>query len=168
MNMQGHRLVEFIEANSFSRNMLCPYRWVADKIANREVLDFGCGYGFGAFILSRVAKEVLAYDVDSSKIYFGRENFIQTNLFFLDALPSKQFDIVTVFYVLNQVSDFDSSMQKIEKSMKKAGVLYISEKKSNQIILDETLRKGNFKLLEKMNFPLSDYDEVVTYALTLY
>jgi SAM-dependent methyltransferase len=81
---------------------LKPYQYLIDQVRDRNVLDVGCGPGYGSFILSHHARAVTGVDVDSRCIDFGRREFGRDNLEFIQAdvydlprvLPDRTFDLI--------------------------------------------------------------------------
>ena len=51
------------------------YQWVMAYAAKRTVVDLGCGTGYGAYMLSWVAKQVIGLDIDKEAIDFARKHF---------------------------------------------------------------------------------------------
>ncbi|KKR91464.1 MAG: NAD-dependent epimerase/dehydratase [Candidatus Woesebacteria bacterium GW2011_GWA1_41_13b] len=87
------------------------YGWVLPFVANKKVLDIGCGTGFSSFVWAHAAKEVLATDISVEAINYAKENYKKSNLQFtagnfLDSkFPEKQFDVVLSTYVFEQVPE---------------------------------------------------------------
>ncbi|MGP8078109.1 MAG: class I SAM-dependent methyltransferase [Thermoplasmata archaeon] len=50
------------------------YRWAASLASRKDVVDLGCGHGFGALFIEPVCHSYLGVDVDSSAISWAREN----------------------------------------------------------------------------------------------
>lgn len=56
------------------------YTWALPWVAGREVVDLGCGTGYGAFMLSWVARSVVGVDVSRQALEFGCGRFRAGNL----------------------------------------------------------------------------------------
>ncbi len=102
--------------------------------AGKTILDFGCGTGYGAALVSQVAKHVTGLDIDAAALNWARENHKSPRLDFqrhcdLGAtLPAASFDMVTCFEMIEHV---DHATQKataasIARLLKDDGVLLIS------------------------------------------
>ena len=53
------------------------YNWIlqTQNFINKKVLDFGCGSGYGTFLLSQKAEETVGIDYSPATIEFANENF---------------------------------------------------------------------------------------------
>lgn len=58
------------------------YAWAIQFTYAKEVVDLGCGAGYGSFMLSWGAKRVMGVDKDKNTVAFARENFRAKNLLF--------------------------------------------------------------------------------------
>jgi 2-polyprenyl-3-methyl-5-hydroxy-6-metoxy-1,4-benzoquinol methylase len=59
------------------------YRFFASEVRNRDVLDAGCGTGYGSHILAEAgAKSVIGVDLDRRNIAFARKRYAAPNLAF--------------------------------------------------------------------------------------
>jgi len=47
------------------------------------VIDFGCGYGYGTYLLSQVAKKVIGIDKDEAVIKYAMEHYKLPNNYFM-------------------------------------------------------------------------------------
>lgn len=110
------------------------YRMVMGAAANANVLDFGCGTGYGSSLLSRVAREVTGLDISNEAISWATKTHRSSNLSFIESndlgggLPSNSFDIVTCFEMIEHV-DHDmqrAAVKSISNLLKTDGALYIS------------------------------------------
>lgn len=102
--------------------------------AGKNVLDFGCGTGYGAALMAEEAGHVTGLDIDGSALQWARENHGSRRLDFqrhadLGAkLPAASFDMVTCFEMIEHV---DHATQKatvasIARLLRDDGLLLIS------------------------------------------
>lgn len=75
------------------------YKFAADIIQGKRVLDVGCGLGLGLDILRRTNNEVLGQDLDPR---LERPGIVITSL---ASVPSKSYDAVTCIDVIEHVKD---------------------------------------------------------------
>jgi 2-polyprenyl-3-methyl-5-hydroxy-6-metoxy-1,4-benzoquinol methylase len=85
------------------------YAWATQFCWQKRVVDLGCGSGYGSFILSMVAKEVIGADLSIDAIIYAGDNFEADNLFFTicdlenDELPLGE--VYAAFEVLEHLED---------------------------------------------------------------
>ena len=80
----GERVVPNIEeAKENLQTHLEFYKLVYKYVEKKEILDLGCGCGYGSFELSKIAKNVIGVDRSIEAIQFSRENYKSKNLDFL-------------------------------------------------------------------------------------
>ena len=91
---------------------LAAYHLVAPMVEGREVLEAGCGEGYGAGLLAARAKRVVAVDYDAAALELARRRHSAPNLEFravnlLDLARSApgSFDAVTNFQVIEHLDD---------------------------------------------------------------
>ena len=110
------------------------YAFAKSLAANKAVLDFGCGTGYGAAIMADTAAQVTGLDIDNAALSWARENHRNPRLAFRQhddlgaALPAGSFDLVTCFEMIEHV---DHSTQlavvaSIARLLRDDGVLIIS------------------------------------------
>jgi SAM-dependent methyltransferase len=87
------------------------YLHARDRARDRDVLDAGCGEGFGTVLLAETARSVLAVDysadaIAAARAAHGRPNleFRQLDLYDLPGLD-RRFDLVTNFQVLEHLTE---------------------------------------------------------------
>lgn len=56
------------------------YAWAVPWVYGKEVVDLGCGTGYGSFMLSWGAKRVLALDISREAVHFAQSQFEARNL----------------------------------------------------------------------------------------
>jgi SAM-dependent methyltransferase len=83
------------------------YAWAIPHTFGATVADLGCGCGYGAFMLSWGAQEVIGVDVDGMTISFAKTYFQADNLRFevgdVVTLPSYSCDVYVAFEVLEHL-----------------------------------------------------------------
>ena len=78
---------------------LAWYRFAAQFVDGKKVLDAGCGLGMGLDILRQRASEAMGQDLDPR---LGRGDIIVGSL---DEIPTKSFDVVVSMDVVEHVED---------------------------------------------------------------
>ena len=59
---------------------LAFYRYAALRAKGADVLDIGCGYGYGSHLLSKTARSVTGIDFHPPAIAFAKEQYLVPNL----------------------------------------------------------------------------------------
>lgn len=108
------------------------YLWVSDFCKDKDVIDIGCGYGYGSFYLADgIARNVLAIDSDKSAIAFAYKNYQRENVLFktidVGALGvDRRFDIAISFEVIEHLSDVSKYFAFIEGALVPQGEFILS------------------------------------------
>jgi len=85
------------------------YRLAAAYSAGKTVLDVGCGYGYGSYMLSLNASRVVGIDEDEESIQTAKARYTCRNLDFqqtetIDHISgSQRYDLVVIFEVIDHV-----------------------------------------------------------------
>lgn len=97
---------------------LARYTWALPMCTSQSVVDLGCGTGYGSYIMSWLAKEVLGLEIDLPAVHFAEDHFgdapnIQFRPFDLetDALPVGT--VYTCFECLEHLRDPQSLLRQI-------------------------------------------------------
>jgi 2-polyprenyl-3-methyl-5-hydroxy-6-metoxy-1,4-benzoquinol methylase len=96
--------------NGWYQYMLGRYLYVLKYVKNKRVLDAGCGFGWGTYLLSGSSSELIGVDIDEGAICFAKETWRDTNAKFLTHSVlrleelKKEFDVVVSFEVLEHFS----------------------------------------------------------------
>lgn len=108
------------------------YRWAAQLAEGREILDAGCGVGFGAHILrDGGAVRVTGVDAFAAAIIEAREqarDSVEFQIGDLRALPFEpgSFDYVVCFEAIEHVSDQEHVLAEIKRVLRPGGLLAMS------------------------------------------
>jgi len=114
----------------FSRHQFA-YRFARQFVDGKNVLDIGCGTGYGSKILAERAKHVLAIDYDRDAIAYCRTHFGGANLEFRQGEVTKldsndEFDVAVSFQVIEHMRDTDDFVQRMKQVVKHGGIILIT------------------------------------------
>ena len=112
---------------------LGAYRYAAELARGREVLDAGCGEGFGTVLLADTARRVLGIDYSEDAVaaacaaYGGRPNleFRRLDVYELPRLELR-FDLITNFLVIEHLPDPARFLTAVRAGLKPDGVLMLT------------------------------------------
>jgi 2-polyprenyl-3-methyl-5-hydroxy-6-metoxy-1,4-benzoquinol methylase len=103
------------------------YLFALDYVGAKNVLDFGCGDGYGTRMLAERSAVILGIDVDPAAIELARKKYSHPSLAFrhIGGLPlpfeSESFDVVLSFQVIEHVDDVPFYLEEIHRILKKGG-----------------------------------------------
>lgn len=101
------------------------------SLANKKVLDLGCGQGALSYVLASKGAKVFALDASDAALRQAKEFCKGKNIIFRKStskkLPFKDgyFDVITLFYVLEHVSDIKGILDESKRILKKGGYLCV-------------------------------------------
>ena len=109
------------------------YWWAAQSVAGEDVLDAGCGLGYGTNTLwAAGAASVLGLDIDDVTVAAAAaafpelaDSFRCADLCRLD-LPDASFDVVVCFEAIQQVADPERALGELHRVLRPGGLLLIS------------------------------------------
>jgi O-antigen biosynthesis protein len=108
------------------------YRWAADLASGRDVLDAGCGAGYGSLLLAHAgARRVTAIDASHDAVAQTQERLgDRGEATRADAreLPfeDESFDLIVCFEVIEHIEGADRAMAEFARTLRPDGVLLIS------------------------------------------
>jgi 2-polyprenyl-3-methyl-5-hydroxy-6-metoxy-1,4-benzoquinol methylase len=139
------------------------YQYVSQFVAGKEVVDIGCGTGYGCSLLSEKSERILGIDYDASAVDYCQKNYGKSNIEFrnINACSLKlneQFDVAISFQVIEHIADLSEFIQRIKNVVRPNGTIFIStpnvrktEKTDNPFHCNE-MDYGRFNSLLSQNF----------------
>lgn len=129
--LTGERTVPGLDAeNYWFRRHEVVYRRLAHYCADRDVLEAGCGEGYGADMIADVARSVVGLDYDEVTVAHVRARYPRIdirhgNLAALP-LPDQSVDVVVNFQVIEHLWDQPQFVAECLRVLRPSGVLLMS------------------------------------------
>lgn len=155
------------------------FRQMGLDLQNKDVLEIGCGSGYGAYLLNQLEpKSYIGLDVMEEQIKLARTKYPQYSFLLQDAADLSQFasaskDVVIIFGVLHHIPDWRKTIDEITRVLKPGGSLFLEEPRGVDIkafdflfrwghpdidfglkVLDEHLAKRGMTIVHKQWSPL--------------
>src|ERR1700734_4330910 len=116
--------------NYWFRRHEVVYQRLAQHCADREVLEAGCGEGYGADLIAGVARRVIALDYDEATVAHVRARYprvevMHGNLAKLP-LPDHSVDVVVNFQVIEHLWDQPQFVSECFRVLRPSGRLMVS------------------------------------------
>lgn len=111
---------------------LAAYRYARELARGRDVLDAGCGEGFGTVLLAETARHVTGIDYSIDAVRTAAARYVRPNLEFrrLDVyeLPGLDLrcDLVTNFQVIEHLADPARFLAAVRAALRPGGVLMLT------------------------------------------
>lgn len=108
------------------------YEFALPLCAGKEVLDAGCGVGYGTARLGEQAARVVGVDIDAQAIAYARDRYGAPNVEFrrMDLLalefPDAAFDVVCSFETVEHLSDRDAFLGSAARVLRPGGAFVVS------------------------------------------
>jgi O-antigen biosynthesis protein len=128
----GERFIPGQGGAQIAYEHLHRYRFALRWAAGKDVLDVATGIGYGAGLLARAARRVLAVDLDAASVRCARRAYPVPNLLFLQgdaaALPvrSRAADLAVAFEVLEHVENQEGMVTELARAVRSGGSVLIS------------------------------------------
>ena len=108
------------------------YEFARPHCVDRDVLDAGCGVGYGAAFLAEEARHVVGVDRSEEAIAYARRRYSRPNVEFevahLLELPAgaDAFDVVCCFETIEHLPDQDAFLEEVRRVLRPNGVFVVS------------------------------------------
>ncbi|UMB68102.1 class I SAM-dependent methyltransferase [Mycobacterium paraterrae] len=129
--LTGERTIPGLDVeNYWFRRHEVVYQQLARHCRGRDVLEAGCGEGYGADLIAGVAQQVTAVDYDASTVAHVRARYprvrvIHGNLAELP-LPDQSVDVVVNFQVIEHLWDQPQFVRECARVLRPSGLLMVS------------------------------------------
>jgi SAM-dependent methyltransferase len=114
------------------------YEFAAPFCRGGDVLDAGCGVGYGSAFLAGVARRVVGVDRDEQAIAYARERYARPNVEFrvgaverLD-LGDASFDAVCAFETIEHLDDVDAFLAEAARVLRPGGAFLVSTPRAEE------------------------------------
>jgi SAM-dependent methyltransferase len=131
LTLTGERTVPGLDVeNYWFRRHEVVYQRLAGHCADRDVLEAGCGEGYGADLIAAVARRVVGLDYDQQAVAHARACYPkvdvrQGNLAQLP-LPDASVDVVVNFQVIEHLWDQPQFIAECARVLRPSGLLMVS------------------------------------------
>lgn len=108
------------------------YEFARQFCGGRDVLDAGCGVGYGSAYLAETARRVVGVDIDADAIDYARERYAARNVEFVHAdvtalpLADASFDVACSFEAIEHVRDPEALVAELRRVVRVDGVCVLS------------------------------------------
>jgi SAM-dependent methyltransferase len=129
--LTGERTVPGIPAeNYWFRRHEAAYEFAVPLVAGRDVLEVGCGEGYGTDLLARSAAHVLGVDYDALTVAHARTRyraatFVRANLAALP-VPSQSVDVLVTLQVIEHVWNHGEFVRECLRVLRPGGLLLVT------------------------------------------
>jgi SAM-dependent methyltransferase len=131
LTLTGERTIPDLDIeNYWFRRHEVVYQRLAKHCEGRDVLEAGCGEGYGADLIAGVARRVIAVDYDEAAVAHVRSRYqrvevTQANLADLP-LPDASVDVVVNFQVIEHLWDQAQFVRECARVLRPSGLLMVS------------------------------------------
>jgi len=129
--LTGERTIPGLDVeNYWFRRHEVVYQQLAPRCAGRDVLEAGCGEGYGADLISRVARRVIGLDYDPTTVAHVRARYPRVEVMHgnLAELPlaDASVDAVVNFQVIEHLWDQAQFISECARVLRSSGLLMVS------------------------------------------
>jgi 2-polyprenyl-3-methyl-5-hydroxy-6-metoxy-1,4-benzoquinol methylase len=117
------------------QNHLKVYKFLEQFAKDKDVLDIGCGLGYGTDHIRAFARTIVGIDISRSAIRFARKRYPSAKTLLMDAqslqLEPKSIDLAISTENFEHLSDQEQSLREVVKVLRPDGVCFIATPNRN-------------------------------------
>jgi SAM-dependent methyltransferase len=128
LHLTGERtLPDVPEENYWFQRHLVVYRWIAERVGGRRVVDLACGEGYGSAELAGAAASVVGVDANPEAFEHARAKYRDV-VFERNMIELWQGDVDCVVFLqtIEHVPDPDAVLEHVRELIGPDGVAYVS------------------------------------------
>ena len=128
----GERILLEKETPLMIARHFCAYRFAKDYVFNKDILDVGCGEGYGSYFLAGFVKKAVGIDYDKEIISYAKNKYQKDNLDFyaIDVKDlssfSNKIDAICSFQVIEHIPDTKAFLEQIKNLLAEKGIFICS------------------------------------------
>jgi 2-polyprenyl-3-methyl-5-hydroxy-6-metoxy-1,4-benzoquinol methylase len=128
LHLTGERtLPDVPEENYWFQRHLVVYRWIAERVRGRRVVDLACGEGYGSAELARTAASVVGVDANPEAFEHARAKYRQVTFERnMVELWDGDVDCVVFLQTIEHVPDPDGVLEHIRELIGPDGIAFVS------------------------------------------
>lgn len=130
------------------------YAFAKRYVKGKKVLDLACGEGYGSYILSEDAEQVIGIDLDGDIINHASSKYIRTNIEFMQGsileVPIEGkglFDVIVCFEAIEHIEDHKRLLREVKRLLKENGSFIVSTP-NKKVYSDDINYKNPFHVKE--------------------
>lgn len=131
LELTGERTLPDVPVeNYWYQRHLVVYRWIAEQVAGKRVVDMACGEGYGSDILAAAgAEHVTGVDANPEADEHARLRYVRPNLGFARELVEEYdepCDAIVFLQTIEHVQEPKLLLERFASRLKPGGVIYVS------------------------------------------
>ena len=132
MEFTGERLIPGQVNPDLWAEHISRYQYAAQFAHGRDVLDIGCGAGYGTALLADKSRTAMGIDLALDAIQYARAHYSKPHLCFTTAsataLPfaNATFDFITAFEVIEHLENWDLMLTEARRVLRPGGLFLVS------------------------------------------
>lgn len=165
MKLTGERCILGKSGGLLENEHLCRYQFALQYVDGKNVLDIGCGSGYGADLIASKASEVIGVDISEEAVNYARQHCKRKNIKFyvgdainLNFLKDGELDVIISLEVIEHIPNYFQYLKEIRRLLKDDGILIISTPNKKYHSPDYEKPKNPFHVTE---FWLDDLEKLL-------
>jgi ubiquinone/menaquinone biosynthesis C-methylase UbiE len=125
----GERVNPDVPDSNF-QNHFKVYRFMQQFAIQKDVIDVGCGTGYGTAYLADVAKSIIGIDISESAIKWARTRYPSVQYVRMDAqhvqFPDRSFDLIVSTENFEHLADQEGHVKELARILRPDGLCFVA------------------------------------------